>query len=716
MPPGTSAYAHAKIAHDGVQSAASPGASASPGSYLHQLSNSSKSVHLEPVPPTPPLEYQLLLLSMAEEYLAAAYGRGSIADIVHREIEMQEYYKLIATGLGCLEAVLKHFKLQPEREAIVRLRYATILYEETDNAMEAEEALSKGISVCDRHRFIDLKYDMQHLLARIMFRKSPRAAHKYIDGVIQDAEAYKHVAWVYAFRFLKLSLYFELSSHQDMLSALTQIQHLMSLSKDSGDKAVLAFATTVHAFTCLKVSSDAESVEQAQRSLASVRSWQYDPVVGDQHELAIFTSFVELCCNLQMFDPDQVISKMQIMQTALKIIDGSTFSTADGTFGVPIPLARMPPCQSNSGIIRKWNADSLLLMFNWMPKEDIYSIGHLLSGVAMAHKNSMDGQKAEHMLDEGIRRIECKHYSTYTWNSIDNSSSGISQETSKIQKSLMLTTAQQAWREQLVACMQLHLAFALCARTSWPAAKAQQREVLKYLSHSSSDRPVALLAAYLEGVIYQGCGFPEKAARRFMNDMVSMDEYRRTPHASHFQLDLALLSTLNAILAIRSPHHPLNHMVPTMLTRIDHLCSRSPDRRLRAAYHFVAATTSSASTILQTKQSLQAALQLAKAAGSNQIMCIDLNFMSWKFFRGVVGDQAQKSAQASQALAQKCMDSLWMSVSAGVYADTLDTATRSDEAARVREMGFVAAQALPDVLQQAMRNEDVLHGNASVNA
>lgn len=75
---------------------------------------------------------------------------------------MQNYYKLIATGLGCLEAVLKveplvfvyfisetecaqHFKMQPQLEAVVRLKYATILYEETENAMEAEEALSKGV-------------------------------------------------------------------------------------------------------------------------------------------------------------------------------------------------------------------------------------------------------------------------------------------------------------------------------------------------------------------------------------------------------------------------------------------------------------------------------------------------------------------------------------------------------------------------------------------
>ena len=94
--------------------------------------------------------------------MAAAHSQGSLAALVRREVDVRNYYKLIASGLGCLEVVLKvehmayvdimtvakdaqHFKLQPQLEAVVRLKYATVLYEETENAMEAEEALSKGV-------------------------------------------------------------------------------------------------------------------------------------------------------------------------------------------------------------------------------------------------------------------------------------------------------------------------------------------------------------------------------------------------------------------------------------------------------------------------------------------------------------------------------------------------------------------------------------------
>jgi hypothetical protein len=58
-------------------------------------------------PNKPPIDYQVLLLSLADEYLKAAYDRGTMVALSRREMDIEEYYKLVATGLGCLEAVLK---------------------------------------------------------------------------------------------------------------------------------------------------------------------------------------------------------------------------------------------------------------------------------------------------------------------------------------------------------------------------------------------------------------------------------------------------------------------------------------------------------------------------------------------------------------------------------------------------------------------------------
>jgi hypothetical protein len=55
----------------------------------------------------PPVDYQVLLLSLADEYLNAAHSHGTTMALSTRRDDVEEYYKLISTGLGCLEAVLK---------------------------------------------------------------------------------------------------------------------------------------------------------------------------------------------------------------------------------------------------------------------------------------------------------------------------------------------------------------------------------------------------------------------------------------------------------------------------------------------------------------------------------------------------------------------------------------------------------------------------------
>ena len=107
------------------------------------------------------VDYQVVLLALAEEYFEAAFGAGSNTDYGERERQTDLYFKLIATGLRCLEVVLrvghahrcefdvancyKQWRLQPKLEALTRFRYATILYQETENFMEAEESLSQGV-------------------------------------------------------------------------------------------------------------------------------------------------------------------------------------------------------------------------------------------------------------------------------------------------------------------------------------------------------------------------------------------------------------------------------------------------------------------------------------------------------------------------------------------------------------------------------------------
>jgi hypothetical protein len=41
-----------------------------------------------------------------------------------------------------------------------------------------------------QNRMLDLKYSMQHLMARMLHKTNPKASLKAVDGMIQDVEAY----------------------------------------------------------------------------------------------------------------------------------------------------------------------------------------------------------------------------------------------------------------------------------------------------------------------------------------------------------------------------------------------------------------------------------------------------------------------------------------------------------------------------------------------
>jgi hypothetical protein len=91
-----------------------------------------------------------MLIGLAEEFIDKARSSASyVAASLNSEL-VEDYQKMIGTGLACLEAALQSRKLTPRHEARVRLRYAAVLQEETENLMEAETTLTKGITLCDK--------------------------------------------------------------------------------------------------------------------------------------------------------------------------------------------------------------------------------------------------------------------------------------------------------------------------------------------------------------------------------------------------------------------------------------------------------------------------------------------------------------------------------------------------------------------------------------
>ncbi|KAL2389454.1 hypothetical protein RJ035_002252 [Blastomyces gilchristii] len=635
---------------------------------------------LPAAPGKPAIDSHVLLLSLADEYIDAAHSQGTALAVAREEAETDEYYKLIATGLACLEAVLKNSKLPPRTEALVRLRYARILYEETENDSEAETALSKG------NRMYDLKYCMQQLLARILYKSNPRAAMKHVDGVIRDVEGYRHTAWEYAFRLLRVTLSLSSPAQQDTAAALQNLQKVSSLASRNGDKAIFVVSAVIEALVRLQHSSGHDSIEQAQRALATARSYQLDNKVLDIPQISTMIQMMDICCSLLEYDVKQSSEKLQIMQKVMdQKIDDPHWQN-DGSFSVPLSHKTISPSAVEPTDILRVENGNVLLTLRWLPEHDLYALCYFLSSVTLTAKNSHDGHKAEKYLSEGLNMIR-----------------GNFKSPQEIPESLAYATTRIAWRRSLYCNMLLQLIFLACARTDWALARRTLKELKSTVSELEGkiDETTTCLMEYASGIISQGTGDLKTALATFQLPIFALNHSISKSSRNDPRRDTAILAALNSALILRDPSRPSHsHSAASkVLSTIEPYCRTSPNRYIQAAYFLISATTHTESTI-QTKHDLHHSLQAAIAIGNSQVTCIALTFMSWKYFRGVVGEQSEKSARAARAMAGKADDKLWISVTGDLLTATLDSQGKSREAHATREQADVALLGLPPVLKK----------------
>ena len=667
----------------------------------------------DPIPPQPEtpkassqrpsVDRAKILLSLAEEFIEAAHDLGSACETSYEGQEEEEYYNLLATGLGCIEAVLLKCKLQPGQEAAVRLYHGRILYEETEDLNEAEETLCKGIAIADRHKLFDLRYNMQHLLMKILLQTRRAAAFKSLEKIIKDAEAYQHFVWVYQFRFLQISFHLDGESGypRDCKGALAVLRSVITLAERLRDAAIQALALAMKAWVSLRGLDPTEGFEQAQRSLATVRSLQSDPKVARLPHIAILAAFVDMSCYLHIFDPLQAKQRMQSMQNALGNSSEVVNISEDGSFEIPLPKERMLSCNRGDGLVRINEYGGLTIRLHWKPKSDIYNVGYLLSGIALTHKNSIDGHKSEHMLQEGIKRQACRSNVRGPFVRASLTFLDAQKHPDRPPRSMCSAASLKLWRQQLSCMMHLHLAFLLCTRSSWSIAKQHLNSAhIMTSSWSSPSVYMLCLLRYLEATYYQGTGQLRDALT--MYDGLSTIEKGHAFDVDRAIDDIVLLANLNSMMILHNPQNENQQSVESRYALVSQYCSNHPSRQMQSAFQILKAMLPMTNTITGAKQALHVALEAAKVMQNNQLLCMVLNIMYWKFFSGVVGDQAEKSARASQSMAKRLGNGLWIFLSAGVLWEHLEAAGRADEAEACWEDMVDAAGLLPEGVREAV--------------
>ncbi|QDS77045.1 hypothetical protein FKW77_006753 [Venturia effusa] len=636
----------------------------------------------------PPPDYHQLLLALADEYISAAHGMASRVAFHNREEEVDEYHRLIATGLGCMESALLNFRLLPRDEALLTLQYANLLFSETLNYDLAEEKLSKAIALCDRNKLLDLKYSMQHLLARVLFKTKPRAALKSLDSLIPNVELYEQTQWVYAFRFLRATLSIEIASQHDVTAAIDNLHKINELAESRGDCAVLIVAHTLEAMIHLR-SLTSDNVEQAQRAVAAARTHQLQTSVKGLTQIWALLDCIDLACSLSEYHQDQQSRKVEVMQKLMDDAIGSDAWRMDGQFAVPLETSPSSLTESTCGIFERTKGKDHL-MFSWLRSRDLWALCYLLSGIA-ASKGGLERRIAH--LSEGLTIIK---------DNFDPSSLDTSLITPDSQ-SLAAAEQRIEWWRSMKWNINLFLTFLHCSRGDW---KSSQVYLDATISASTKLQPEVLdghqrWTTFLAGIIQQGLGDSEAALKYFQDPSLALP-----PAASNrvheAKTDLSILAAFNALLIIRDPSHPDFRTASPTVAALLPLTQGHPNQSIVAAMHLIKSVVAPSGILIDRKKSVQDALNNGRTANNHQIVAVTMAVMSSLFFKDIMGEQAQKSVQAAQTLAGRANSDLWRAVALGAMGAMATKQAKYQEAKAVRERVQLTVAKLPEKVRSAL--------------
>ncbi|KEF61675.1 uncharacterized protein A1O9_03243 [Exophiala aquamarina CBS 119918] len=630
-------------------------------------------------------EYPTLLCALADDYLSIARKLPEVTD---------EYQELVALALGCLESALANLKLQPLREAQASLRYAQVLYEETENYDEAETQLTKAIELCERHKFVDLKYEMQLLLSKVLYQSKPKAALRDIQRMIDDIQAYRHTAWQYLFRFQHVMFSLASSSFGDAHNATTQLEKISNLARQNSDSVILAFAAVIEALLHLSSSSQ-DAITATQSALAKARALQLNPDVEAIPQMTIVMEFIDLASSVQECNIVQTEQKRKILHDVLYDAIGNTNWRADGLIHLPISKRSLAGVHvSTSGHIFEKNG-RYFMGFLWLLKEEAEALGFLFSADSAAHKNGHDG-KAEKYAKSGLALVR-------GW-----------------QQPLLSEIYEQSDRsfighKLLEAQFLCLIAFMLSARGRWEKADKAVTEISQIAESLKGSFPTSMMSGmlYLRGIILQGLGNTTAALAVYQSGPLALvPQQDSAPHevkihhrisrayypASDATRNFRVLAAMNAAFIIQNPRHPQHHRLSSLLSSIRPIAEGSANKHIKAHYSLMVSILST--TTLTVKQYLKSAMDAGRATGSAMTTALALIYMQQKMFKGTVDEQALKCARAATHQARRWGDPMWTHVAAGLEAESLEINGLTEEAMKKK----IEAESLWDGLPELVKN------------
>ncbi|KAI1117188.1 cohesin loading factor-domain-containing protein [Nemania sp. NC0429] len=632
----------------------------------------------------PHQETTAVLICTAEEFFGKAQRGLRYVATTLDERSVHEYQKLIATGLACLEVAIGSNKLAPRLEALARLRYANILCAETNNVMEAETALTKGITLCERNRFVDLKYCMHFLQVQLLFSQhKEKAALIAVDARIRDAEVVKHTHWVYAFRFLKTSFYLQ-SGNPTEAHALENLKAITILASQRGDRPIFAVASLLEALSHLRAMKD-DAIVRIQACIAQASKYQLEDSMSIM-QLDVLQLILDLACSLQQKSPQMILQKMKALQNKMDdSIKNTNWGFQDRQLLLPIHKQGTNQhiiSTDTSNIIRPGaDGDSYdYLAMSFWTKLEAFTTTYTYSGLALLYQQPRSDKRLFSLWEEALSQLRKNRTKMRGFpHCLEDAVRNVD------------------WEVETTCYLHILRGLHLATSTKWDAVKYCVSQ-LETLVTPTSGSTVVLYSMYLAGVYHQGTGNLEAAINIYSHPNFSLDaDETRGKHRKPVEFEVALLATFNLIWIMQELHYRNDQRTQELLEQIRPLCIDHPNMEIRTAYNLVMAAIQTNPPISMTavKTHISTALSNAKTLADVHTLSIALNLMRAKLFQSIVGDQALKSAKAASTQARRSGNTLWMSVADGMLSQSHEVQGAMLEAQKVwHEATHFANQAL----------------------
>ncbi|KAF9881168.1 hypothetical protein CkaCkLH20_01318 [Colletotrichum karsti] len=613
-----------------------------------------------------------ILVHVAEECFEKAKRAVQQVAASLAEEQVREYQKLITTGLACLEAAFQSNRLSPRQEARARLRYASILCEETENLQEAETALSKGITICEKHRYTDLKYCMQYLLLRVLFQRNQKAAFIAIEKNISDCLTFKHTHWVYAFRLLKATFHVHAGSPPDA-AVLENFRAISALASDRNDHAMVVFASLLEGLSMLRTIRP-DTIERVQTCLAQATKYQLDPSVQIP-QLDILTLLLDLACSMHQKTPDILIYKLKTLQSKLDDSMGSsTWSDLNPEILIPINKASAASAtlsDDTTAILRAGPSSHDYVVMTFLNRLEIVVLTYTFSGLAGMYRPGHESRRSHEFWKEGFEVLA-------KWNKdVAPNISG---------SSLQGCIEQAKWRTEIFCYLQLLTGLYFATHSQWAKVEQCVAKLQQAITPGINDI-FGLFSLYLSGVYHQGTGDLETALLLFEDERLSISA-GQAGHGGRkpAKQDLCILAALNRLWILQDATYLDAATSTDLLNTLRPICVEHQDPDIRTAFNLVQATasTSPPPSMHQIKTSITNSLNGSKLTGNTHCLAIALSIMRYRLFDNVVGEQALKSAKAASTQAKRSGNLLWMSVADGMLADSFEVQAMFPEAETAR--------------------------------